>query len=91
MKTYLQGKTYVTGKLLIAKVRTQDFLKSLVTKENGDTNFVSIMLILLVVIAVAVIFRDKLVDLAEKVFSKLTEFTETDVEINVGGAGGAGE
>lgn len=77
MKTYLQGKTYVTGKLLIAKVRTQDFLKSLVTKENGDTNFISIILIAVVVIAIAAIFRTQLEGLVTNVFGKLTSFVDT--------------
>ena len=74
MKTYLQGKTYVTGKLLIAKVRTQDFLKSLITKENGDTNFISIILIAVVVIAIAAIFKEQLQNLVTQVFEKLTSF-----------------
>lgn len=88
MKTYLQGKTYVTGKLLIAKVRTQDFLKSLVTKENGDTNFVSIILIIVIVLAIAALFKDALIELANTVIQQLTDFVGGG---EAGAAGGAGE
>lgn len=67
-------KTYLTGKLLIAKVRTKDFLKSLVTKENGDTNFVSIILIIVIVIAVATIFKTQLTKLVTNVMGQLSDF-----------------
>lgn len=74
-------KTYLTGKLWIAQVRTKDFLKSLVTKENGDTNFVSIMLIIVIVIAIAAIFRDELANVVNNVMSGLSDATD----ISVGG------
>ena len=42
--------------------------------EEGDTNFVSIILIMVIVIAIAVIFRDQLTAAVENVFGQLTDF-----------------
>ena len=43
--------------------------------ENGDTNFVSIILIVVIVIALAVIFRDEVTKAMNSVMSQLTDFT----------------
>lgn len=43
-------------------------------KEDGDTNFVSIILIMVIVIAIAVIFKDQLTSAVQSVFEQLTEF-----------------
>ncbi|MCI8967186.1 MAG: holin, BlyA family protein [Lachnospiraceae bacterium] len=48
-------------------------LKELLSEE-GDTNFVSIILIMVIVIAIAVIFQEQLTEAVEAVFEKLTEF-----------------
>lgn len=42
--------------------------------EEGDTNFVSIILIMVIVIAIAVIFQEQLTAAVQNVFAKLTEF-----------------
>lgn len=48
-------------------------LKELLSEE-GDTNFVSIILIMVIVIAIAVIFQEQLTEAVEAVFEKLTDF-----------------
>lgn len=42
--------------------------------EEGDTNFVSIILIMVIVIAIAVIFKDQLTAAVENVFGQLMDF-----------------
>lgn len=42
--------------------------------EEGDTNFVSIILIMVIVIAIAVIFQEQLTAAVQNVFAKLMEF-----------------
>ena len=42
--------------------------------EEGDTNFVSIILIMVIVIAIAVIFKDQLTAAVENVFGQLSDF-----------------
>ncbi|HBA67855.1 MAG TPA: holin, BlyA family protein [Lachnospiraceae bacterium] len=42
--------------------------------EEGDTNFVSIILIMVIVIAIAAIFREQLTSAVQAVFGQLTEF-----------------
>ena len=66
MKTFLQIK-----KLQMRQILNQK-LKELLSEE-GDTNFVSIILIMVIVIAIAVIFQEQLTEAVEAVFEKLTE------------------
>lgn len=67
MKTLLQIK-----KLQMRQILNQK-LKELLSEE-GDTNFVSIILIMVIVIAIAVIFQEQLTEAVEAVFEKLTDF-----------------
>ncbi len=67
MKTFLQIK-----KLQMRQILNQK-LKELLSEE-GDTNFVSIILIMVIVIAIAVIFQEQLTEAVEAVFEKLTDF-----------------
>lgn len=67
-------KDYLLGKLWLAQVKTKDFFKNLVTNEEGDTNFVSIILIIVIVIAVATIFREQLLGLIENVMGQVSDF-----------------
>lgn len=42
--------------------------------EEGDTNFVSIILIMVIVIAIAVIFQEQLTAAVQNVFGQLMDF-----------------
>ena len=63
----LASKIYLKG--LAAKERLISSLKN----ERGDTNIISIIVILAIVIALAVIFKDKLVQLFEKIWGSLDD------------------
>lgn len=65
---------YVVCKLKLAQVKTRDFVKKLVTDENGDTNFVAIILICVIVIALAITFKDTLKGMMDSVTGQLTDF-----------------
>ncbi len=51
----------------------EDFLKD----EEGDTNMVSMIVLIVIVIALATIFKEQLQLAIEAVFGKLTEFINT--------------
>ena len=68
MKTFLQMKQLQMKQLLNEKLEE-------LLGEEGDTNFVSIILIMVIVIAIAVIFKEQLTEAVEGVFEKLLEFT----------------
>ncbi len=57
---------------------TQREMKKLeeLLSEEGDTNFVSIILIMVIVIAIAAIFSEQLKGAVDAVFGQLTEFIE---------------
>lgn len=67
MKTFLQIKKLQMQQALHEKLEE-------LLSEEGDTNFVSIILIMVIVIAIAVIFKDQLTAAVQNVFGQLTEF-----------------
>lgn len=75
MREYLSDKMWqARGMLLIAKERMKEQALRLVEDENGDTNFVSIILIVVIVIAIAMIFQKKVTNAMNTVMTKLTNF-----------------
>lgn len=67
MKTFLQVKKLQARQILNEKLQG-------LLREEGDTNFVSIILIMVIVIAIAVIFKDQLTAAVNNVFTQLTKF-----------------
>lgn len=67
MKTFLEIKGLQMRQILNQKLEE-------LMSEEGDTNFVSIILIMVIVIAIAVIFKDQLTAAVENVFGQLTDF-----------------
>lgn len=67
MRTLLQIKKLQAEQILREKLEE-------LLSEEGDTNFVSIILIMVIVIAIAVIFQEQLTAAVENVFGQLTDF-----------------
>lgn len=60
--------------LLCAVRRMKAYAGSLVKDERGDTNFVAIIIIIVILLAIAGIFHKQLKEAVEAVFSNLTSF-----------------
>lgn len=69
MKTFLQMKQLQMKQLLNEKLEE-------LLGEEGDTNFVSIILIMVIVIAIAAIFKQQLQEAVEAIFGKLTDIID---------------
>lgn len=67
MKTFLQVKKLQMEQVLRGKLEE-------LLNEEGDTNFVSIILIMVIVIAIAAIFREQLTTAVETVLRQFTDF-----------------
>lgn len=67
MRTFLEVKKLQAQQILREKMEE-------ILSERGDTNFVSIILIMVIVIAIAGIFRTQLSAAVQSVFGKLTDF-----------------
>ena len=67
MKTFLQIKKMQMKQISMKR------LEELMCEE-GDTNFVSIILIMVIVIAIAIIFQEQLTNAVQNVFGQLTDF-----------------
>ncbi len=71
MKNFFKKLNYkVNSALLSAELKTRKAVSDFVTNERGDTNFISIAIILIIVIAVAVIFIAFKEELMEKFNTK---------------------
>ena len=56
------------------KIAAQNALNSLIYEERGATGMIEIIVLIVIIIAVAGIFRNQLSNMVSLVFSKLTEF-----------------
>ena len=69
-------RDFLDGKLIGMQLRARRFLSQLAEEERGDTNFVAIIIIIVILIAIAGIFKDQLEGAIEKVFGSLTDFID---------------
>jgi Flp pilus assembly pilin Flp len=66
-------ETYFLKKFLIGRKLIMDFIKD----EKGETNIVAIILIIVIVIGLVVIFKDRIGSLIDNLFDKIDSKTET--------------
>ena len=57
-----------------AMLRAEDKIVSLVKDERGDTNFISILIVLGIVIGLVVIFRGYIADILDTVKEQIEQF-----------------
>lgn len=62
--------------LIGAKVRWDLFVHRLLHEEKGASDIVAIMVAIVILLAVAVIFKEQLIGLVEKVFGKATTWVD---------------
>lgn len=67
-------REFLDGKLIGMQLRAKRFFSQLAEEEKGDTNFVSIILIMVIVIGIAGVFRKQLKDAVDAVMGQLTGF-----------------
>ncbi|MBP3476021.1 MAG: hypothetical protein J6K48_06850 [Lachnospiraceae bacterium] len=63
--------------LTVTKMRMSLAMRNFVDsfkEERGDTNFVAIIVIIVIIMAIAVIFQDKLTEAVNRVFDNLMNF-----------------
>lgn len=58
--------------LLMAKLRWDAFVERLMHEEKGASDIVAIMVVIVILLAVAAIFKEELEGLVETVFTKAT-------------------
>lgn len=62
--------------LMLAARRMKDYVKNLMKSEEGDTNFVAIIIIIVILIAIAAVFHKQLAGAITKVFDSLGSFID---------------
>jgi hypothetical protein len=60
---------------LTAKFKTERFLQDVLFDEDGDTNLISIIIVLGIVLALVVVFRGYISDILGKIKDSVTGFT----------------
>ncbi len=66
----------LTDKLSLLKIKAGIKLESMWNDQRGETNIIAIILILVVVIALVVLFRDAITDLFETIWDAITKDAE---------------
>ena len=69
-------RDFLDGKLIGMQLRARRFVSQLLEEERGDTDFVAIIIIIVILIAIAGIFKDQLEKAIKKVFDSLTNFID---------------
>lgn len=67
-------RDYINSKLTGLYLRAENFLNRLIKDEEGDTNFVAIIVIIVIIIGIAGLFQKALTQATGDVMKKLTEF-----------------
>lgn len=63
--------------LLTMKSRWDAFMERMVHEEKGAADIVAILVVIVILLAVAVIFKDQLIHLVEAVFGKATAWVDS--------------
>lgn len=71
-------REFLDGKLIGMQLRAKRCFSQLAEEENGDTNFVAIIIIIVILIGVAAVFRPALENAINDVFSKLDTFIKSE-------------
>lgn len=59
-------------------VATRNRIKSFFEEEQGETNIIAIILLILVVVGLVVIFRDKITELINSLFGKVDDSIDSN-------------
>lgn len=79
MREFLTKKRLAAeARMMLAARRMKDYATNLVKSEEGDTNFVAIIIIIVILIAIAAVFHEQLKNAIEKVFKNLSDFIDNN-------------
>ena len=67
-------RTWIDNKMIEYRLKSNRLLQRLLEEEDGDTNFVSIIVIIVIVLGIAGIFKDQLTKAVNSVLNQLTDF-----------------
>lgn len=65
---------YMDNQLIRLQVMLTCFLQDLKDEERGESNFVAVLLIIVIAVAVAIIFKDNITKLVTNVFNQVNTF-----------------
>lgn len=75
-------RDFLDEKLIDLKLRSRNLWQRLLTDEKGDTNFVAIIVLIVIIVFIAGIFKNQLKDAVDAAFGQLDGF--------IGGGGSTG-
>ena len=74
MERMRKAKKALDGTLIRARFWAADRMERFWKEEKGDTNFVSIIVLIVIILAIAGVFRTQLTAAVNQVFEQLMEF-----------------
>lgn len=84
---YLKATTWAMVGLVKAKEGVQSAVKKFFQNEQGDTNMISIIIILVIVVGLAIVFRKNIATIANNLWNKIATDagSATGTEFTTGG------
>lgn len=70
-------ENFILSKLYFVKEEAKNKFKKVMMEKNGETNIVAILFIIIIVIGLAIIFRDRLTSLINSLFDQIEDDVKT--------------
>lgn len=70
-------ENFILSKFYFVKEEAKNKFKKVMTEKNGETNIVAILFIIIIVIGLAIIFRDRLTSLINSLFDQIEDDVKT--------------
>jgi len=83
---YLNGKegrdmmSKISADIMVKYWRAKEAFKSFLEEERGDSHIIAVILVLVVVVGLAVIFKDQITALVNSIWDKITDTSKTFIE-----------
>lgn len=66
----------ISADIMVKYWRAKEAFKSFLEEERGDSHIIAVILVLVVVVGLAVIFKDSIADLLDSLWDKITGVTD---------------
>ena len=70
----------ISADIMVKYWRAKEAFKSFLEEERGDSHIIAVILVLVVVVGLAVIFKDQITALVNSIWDKITDTSKTFIE-----------
>lgn len=70
----------ISADIMVKYWKAKEAFKSFLEEERGDSHIIAVILVLVVVVGLAVIFKDQITALVNSIWDKITDTSKTFIE-----------